>query len=94
MIDFDWVGLVFPILLTLLLDSLIIHDDSPPLLSNWSVINISFILIPKSLNLGLQTSFQATKGIGLNSLDPTFGNQKKFLWIVSRSSLLELFLWV
>ena len=53
-----------------------------------ALLTSSFLLIhsPPSY-LGLQTSSQATKGKPLESLDPTFGNHKKFLLILSRSSL-------
>ena len=46
-----------------------------------------FLISNPPLDLGLQTPSQATKGKHLDSLDPTFGNHKKFLLILSKSSL-------
>ena len=53
-----------------------------------ALLTSSFLLIPRlSSYLGLQTSSQATKGNLIASLDPIFGSHKKFLLILSRSSL-------
>ena len=53
-----------------------------------ALLTSSFLLIPRPLsNLGLQTSSQATKRNSLASLDHIFYSHKKFLLILSRSSL-------
>ena len=60
-----------------------------------ALLTSSFFLIPRPpSNLGLQTLSQATKEntLVLVSLEPIFGNHKKFLLILSKSSLIFFFL--